>query len=74
MLWHWLIVAKIYVIKVYVARPQYEKIKADAKVRGNRTISDYCRSILTGNSLYVEQKIVENNKILKELKERLKEA
>lgn len=63
--------AKIYVIKVYVARPQYEKIKQDAGVRGHRTMSDYCRTILTGNGLFIEQKIVENNKILKELKTHL---
>lgn len=35
-------------------------------------MSDYCRTILTGNGLFIEQKIVENNKLLKEIKEVLK--
>lgn len=59
--------AKIYCVKVYLTRPQYEKVKGDAQIRGIRAVSAYIRSIVAGNGVFIEQKIVENNRILKKL-------
>ncbi|MBI4146055.1 hypothetical protein HY489_01825 [Candidatus Woesearchaeota archaeon] len=63
--------AKIYCIKCYVTRPQYEQIKQDAHVNGKRAVSDYIRSVIVGRSMMIEQKIVENNAILKRLEKHL---
>ena len=61
-------VVKIYCIKVYLTRPQYEKLK---EVKGMQTISEYVQRRITGNALFLEQKITENNTILKRLEEHL---
>ncbi len=50
---------------VTLACPDYLKIKDDAKSHGHRAVSDYVRKLITGNTIYVEKKIVENNKMLK---------
>jgi hypothetical protein len=65
--------SKIYFAKCYLTRPQYEKIKQDAESQGFTTVANYVRSKITGNML-IEQKIIENNKILKRLEKRLLKA
>lgn len=60
-------VPRIYCVKVYLTRPQYEKVKEDARVKGIHMVSRYIRSIISGNSLFVEQKVLENNRILQRL-------
>jgi hypothetical protein len=65
--------SKIYFAKCYLTRPQYEKIKQDAELQGFTTVANYVRSKITGNML-IEQKIIENNKILKRLETRLLKA
>jgi hypothetical protein len=63
--------SKIYFAKCYLTRPQYEKIKQDAELQGFTTVANYMRSKITGSSLFIEQKIMENNKILKRLEKHL---
>jgi hypothetical protein len=61
---------QIYCLKCYLTRPQYEKVRQAAQLQGHRTISNYARHVLTGNNVLIEQKIIENNKMLKELRDR----
>lgn len=66
--------AKIYFLKCYVTRPQYEKIKQDAQARGHSSISDYVRTVIVGTSMVIERTVIENNKMLKELLNKLGSA
>lgn len=61
---------RIFFVKCYLTRPEFEKIKQEAQIRGNTSLSDYVRCVLTGDTLFIQQKIVENNKILKKLEEK----
>ena len=67
------VVAKIFVLKCYVTRPQYEKIKQDAHARGHSSISDYVRTVIVGTSMVIERTVIENSKILKELQQHIKD-
>jgi len=63
---------RIFFVKCYLTRPEFEKAKQEMHIRGNTSLSDYVRCILTeSNSLFLAQKVVENNKILKRLEEQL---
>lgn len=58
---------KNYCLKCYLTRPQYEQIKQDALDQGHDSISDYVRRILIGTGFFLEKKIGENNKMLKQI-------
>ncbi len=62
--------ARIFFIKVYLTRPQFEMIKSTAEKKGFNTLSHYVRDVITGNPSYIEDKVTENNKMLKELLQR----
>lgn len=63
--------SKVYVIKCYVTRPQFERIKQDALQNKSHTISHYVRDVLVRDTVKIEQMIVENNKILKRVEQHL---
>lgn len=58
---------KSFCIKVYVTRPQFEYVKHKSLEAGFATRAAYVRSMLIGNRLYIEQKVLESNEILKRL-------
>lgn len=61
----------IYCLKCYLTRPDFERVKQAAFAAKHRTMSSYARQVLTGNTLLIEQKIMENNTILKEIRDKI---
>lgn len=59
-------------LKIRVSRDQYERILNNMRAKNYKTISEYGREIIIGKGLFVEKLVVENNKILKEILEIIK--
>lgn len=62
---------KNHMIIVRVSKEQHQLIFNNAKAKGYLNASSYMRDLALDKSLVVEMKIHENNKILKEILEKL---
>lgn len=59
-------------IKFRVTENQYERILNNTSAYGHATISSYLRSLALERNLVIENKILETNKIIKEILENIK--
>ncbi|RJQ19763.1 hypothetical protein C4580_04935 [Candidatus Woesearchaeota archaeon] len=57
--------AKIYFIKCYLSRPQYEQVRVNAFRSGFRGLSGYARWVLAGDGARLMEVLAENNMIIK---------
>ena len=62
---------KAWQLRIRISRGEYERIRLDAQNNGFRTLASYCRNRLLGTAHLIEEKIIENNKILKRLETKL---
>ena len=63
--------AKNHILKFRVSKWQRERIEEEARVRGYVSIAAYLRDLALGSRL-IDTKIIESNKISKELLEEMK--
>jgi len=59
--------SKAYEIRFRATRSEYERIFMQAQINGSKTLASFFRSRVFGLGFSIEQKIIENNKILKRL-------
>ena len=60
-----------YCVKIMVSEAQSKRIKDNAQVKGYPTVASYLRSLALEKDMFIEGKILENNKMLKEIKEKI---
>ncbi len=58
-------------IRVKVTKNQLERIKNNCQAKGFRFVSSYIRFLCLEHNKYIEDKIIENNKILNEIEKKL---
>jgi len=63
---------KLFVAKFRISRVEYEQLVQESRAQGHLTLANYVRSVVLDRGLrYIENKVTENNKILKELMQQL---
>ncbi len=62
---------KTWDIRVRVSKIQLEKLRSDALAKGFQTVSSYMRYMCLEHKQTIEGKIIENNEILKAIKQKL---
>lgn len=60
------------IVKFRVSSQQYEKILNNKQSRGYVTIASFLRDLALEKNFFIEEKLIENNRIVKETLELLK--
>ena len=60
------------IVKFRVSSQQYEKILNNKQVRGYVTIASFLRDLALEKNFFIEEKLIENNKMTKEILDLLK--
>ena len=58
-------------IRVRVTKDQLERIQMNAQAKGFKTVSGYLRSLCLEHNRLIEDKILENNRMLREMMDNL---
>lgn len=59
-------------IRMRISSLEHEELKIKLKSRGFKSISEFLRYIAFEHNIIIEQKIIETNKIVKEILEKIK--
>lgn len=60
------------IVKFRVSSQQYEQILNNKQVRGYVTIASFLRDLALEKNFFIEEKLIENNRIVKEIAELVK--
>lgn len=62
------------IIKFRVSNQQYERILNNKEVYGHVTMASYLRSLALERNIVIENKIIENNRLIKEILDIIKDG